>query len=63
MYKRRGAMLCASVTVTPQSIDKTLDSLLFFFKSLLVGGGRGLLLFRVNAFDRLCVYYYIYMRA
>ena len=24
-----GAMLCASVTVTPQSIDKTLDSLLY----------------------------------
>ena len=29
--KKRGAMLCASVTVTPQSIDTTLDSLSFFF--------------------------------
>ena len=33
--KKRGAMLCASVTVTPQSIDTTLDSLSFFLSFFL----------------------------
>ncbi len=37
--KKRGAMLCASVTVTPQSIDTTLDSLslIYIYIYILVG--------------------------